>query len=144
MSDNISPEEYPLLEIEIMQLSNLFGVDSGGEGSPFLSMIECDQSKIDTLSELDIYRIPRDRQLEIFSIAAFRVFLGRDPSEGELESCREVLKSSKDGFRAIVADLTGRRDAYICQWNENRERSIKLTLGNIARWSGKKRLWWRK
>lgn len=147
MSDNNFNDDHSLLEIEIIQLSNLFGDDPYQENPGkirFGLSPTCTDSQIEELNSLDIYRLSIDDQRQIFVTAAYQAFFGRKPTDEELARSLEILLASTDGFRAVMANLRDLSKEQFNAQNRNREKSIELTLGNIDRWAPKRSSGWRK
>ena len=148
MTSQADDSSRPLLEIEIIQLSNLFGQDDDGWSAGIEHSIlgaEMTDAEIEELDRLDVYSISLEKQREVFVIAAFRAFMGRDPGSEEIaHHVREAAGSHAMGYHSIIASLEKQRDDLIADHNLARERSIQLTLEDIDRWSGaKKSSWWK-
>jgi hypothetical protein len=147
MSDNNFNDDHSLLEIEIIQLSNLFGDDPYQQNPGkirFGLSPTCTDSQIEELNKLDIYRISIDDQREIFVTAAYQAFFGRQPTNEELARDLEILSASADGFQVVMANLRALSEEQFSAQNQNREKSIELTLDNIDRWAPAKSSGWRK
>lgn len=147
MTDPVPEDENPLLEIDILQLSGLFGSGQHKTNSSVTDLLfpaEFTQATIDALDELDIYRISQQERHEIFIRAAYKAFLNSEPSKADIADDLRMLNTSRDGHRSIIDKLTKIRDEYIQKFNEDRQNSINLTIKNIDHWNRPKTLLWRK
>ncbi len=147
MSENNFNDDHSLLEIEIIQLSNLFGDDPYQQNPGrirFGLSPTCADAQMEELNKLDIYRISLNDQREIFVTAAYQAFFDRRPTNEELARNLEILSASADGCQAVMTNLRALSEEQFNAQNQNREKSIELTLGNIDRWAPKKGSGWRK
>jgi hypothetical protein len=144
MSHEQVKDESPLLEIEAIQLSELFRcIDHAPEFS-FENCdytVDLDRESLSSLSDPELYRISKSERDKVFIISAFRTFLDTDPTDEDMSACSEYLYSNQynrvlDMIYEIRADRIGKIDS-----NTNQE--IELTLGDINRWNTSKRfsLW---
>lgn len=147
MSDSNFNDDQSLLEIEIIQLSNLFGDDpyQQNPGKILFGLSPtCTDAQIEELNGLDIYRLSINDQREIFVTAAYQAFCGRKPTNEELARNLEILSASTEGFQTVMANLGDLNEEQLGAQNQNRAESIKLTLDNIDRWVPQKSSGWRK
>ena len=132
-----------LLEIEIMQLSALFnnGIDEHDlQELPNQVPVKISCTNIDELNKLDLYNISWEEQSTAFIIAAYKAYLGYEPSHEDIRINLDYIKSNNNMYNFLIDILVKKRETIINNYNQKREQSIELTLKNIKRWSKPKLL----
>jgi hypothetical protein len=83
-------------------------------------------------------------QCTAFIIAAYRAYLGYEPSKEDIKRNITSIKFNKKDYKIIIDMLFKERERIINNYNHKRQQSIKLTLNNITKWSKLKQfIFWR-
>lgn len=140
-------DEFALLEIDIMQLINLFGSPPHKDDfaiSRSLFFSNRDDTYPKRLNDEELYRIPKKKRNEVFLISAYKAILSRAPSDKEMKRHLDAMKDSDKAYAEIIDFLNDTRDSLVDAHNKERHDLAKATAADIDRWSRMTNFAWRK